>query len=146
MHARSFVAVAFALLLCAAEPGIAQPRYRVIDLGTPGPEYVPSQALAINNQDQVTGYGAQDTYGPFIAFRYGHGVMRPLRIAATRGELEFGRAINDLGWVAGDATLARCECLRAFIYDGTKATILGISPALASTAQAARSDSTGPAT
>jgi probable HAF family extracellular repeat protein len=125
MHARSFAAVAFALLLCAAVSGVAQPRYRVTDLGTPGPEYVSSQALAINNQGQVAGYGAQGTFGPFIAFRYSHGVMRPLRIAATRGELRFGRAINDRGWVAGDAMLARCECLRAFVYDGTRATILG---------------------
>jgi hypothetical protein len=98
MHVRSFVAVAFALLLCAAVPGVAQPRYHVIDLGTPGPEYVSSQALAINNQSQVAGYGAQGTYGPFIAFRYGHGVMRPLRIAASWSS--GGRSTISVGWPA----------------------------------------------
>jgi hypothetical protein len=61
----------------------------------PNPCPAPMYASAINNSNQIVGFGSVDSVGHFGAFMYANGVLTSL------SGLEFAYAINDIGQVVG---------------------------------------------
>jgi probable HAF family extracellular repeat protein len=109
------------------------------DLGTLGG--LSSEAFAINDLGQVTGYAQSDPNGPnpgTYAFIYtgtpgAGGVMKSLGSLAGPGST--GIAINNAGQVAGTTPVAADGTTHAFRYDGAPGTgvmhDLGVSPGYA---------------
>jgi probable HAF family extracellular repeat protein len=95
-------------------------------LGTLGGEV--SQAYAINNSGQVTGYPdiSANKANQQHAFLYAGGNMSDISQALTSLPNSYGYGINALGHVAGTAYDARYTAPHAFFYNGSTSVDLGV--------------------